>query len=100
MKRDAGNGMLVPIATSISLEEAGGVRVGQKVRVNDGWIARLNAAGAGAYEEAFRIGGEVVRIVAHKDGLWTLVVVRLDKPPKWMVSTDESAFAPSHLEPT
>lgn len=82
----------------MSLSSADGISVGQMVRANESWIARLKAGGAGAYEESFRIGGEVVRIVAHKDGLWTSVVVRLSKPPEWMTSTNESAFAPSHLE--
>ncbi len=81
----------------VEVEECGGIRVGQRVRATQLWTAKLAASGARDYAEPFRIGGQVTRIVQHRKGIWTSVIVRLTIRPDWM-SDEEAAFNPLHLE--
>lgn len=86
----------------MEVSEAGGVKVGDHVRMTEAAIARWRAGGVSDVACASaRAGGTVVRIVRSSSGWWTTVVVRMKSPAVYRGGAGgklHEGFGPEDLE--
>lgn len=82
--------------------EAGGVRIGDRVRATEDLLVRWRVAGlCDVSIDSARAGGTVVRIIRSVAGWWTTVVVRMGVPAVYADGSGgalHEPFGPEDLE--